>query len=785
MTAKKKAAARAAGKGSAQHAAPRRPAGGTATATAVPEQQQLEAALRALLLSAAAARPAQEAAVPATAGPAAGKVPDGLARKPKPRPVLNAVRPVLAPIGWIAVTDSTALLSRLFFDTPGPGGQAAGAAALAFTAAALTRTLVRLRRRIDKKDKKARRRPLTDNERRARRRAVRAWAAAAAWAQILIWLTPAGPYALVQDLLILGGLALGSGHLFRHRQVLQAADGRPAIVGAAGQDAIEAAPAGEPAAPDPRREAFLRRFVTGPGAGNKAQPPLHHAEVSPFTEVDGGFAFEVIADPDTTVNFQTIGQQRAAIASLYDVPEAQVMVDEAESKASARRAKVTVLTLNGLFAAPERWDGVSTYDPATGAFVSGRFGDGKPGHWRLHAPGSGMWGGAVYGAMGSGKSGDLHGLAAQAGIVMQCSGCGAYREEDGQCGDCQPSRLFLLVMGDPQKRAFRVWEGCADLLFLGPDACVFMQRFLVEVLTERDADAGTESWTDAKGRQRKGRGWFDPSPAIPGIPAITDEWPKVINSAYGKEAIADSEIINTTGRKSGLSETIAAQLPDAPFTGDTRGTRELLKEFNTVAHRLDGTGKSMVGVKGNAVDLPKGIHGVGYIGGIDDRSAAPYRTLEFPEDAAAGVDVLDMAEMIRDLPIILDPAVQRVMDRYGLRRGDVIEDAWAAGLRDREERQARQASGKGAAAAPGPAGSQRAAAAPGAGPVSAGALEAVAAALRHHASTTGQPAELYDVMAATGLAARPAGRALAALTADGRASEAGPDTWTWTAAAGA
>src|SRR5262249_22600934 len=163
--------------------------------------------------------------------------------------------------------------------------------------------------------------------------------------------------------------------------------------------------------------------------------------------------------------------------------------------------------------------------------------------------------------------------------------------------------IFLLFMGDPQMRAFSVWRGNADLVFWGPDACVFQQRFLVEVLTERDADAGSETWTDAKGRQREGRGWFDPSPAVPGIPAIIDEWPAVVRSPYGKEAVADSEVVNTKGRKSGVSETIAAQLPDAPFTGEGRGNRELLKAFNTVAHRLDGTGRSMTAVTGNAADL--------------------------------------------------------------------------------------------------------------------------------------------------------------------------------------
>jgi hypothetical protein len=63
-------------------------------------------------------------------------------------------------------------------------------------------------------------------------------------------------------------------------------------------------------------------------------------------------------------------------------------------------------------------------------------------------------------------------------------------------------------------------------------------------------------------------------------------------------------------------------------------------------------------------------------------------------------------------------------------------------------------------------------------------VDSVHAALRDHAAITGQPAELYDVMAATGLAAGPAGRALAALAADGRARRVGtdPDTWTHAAA---
>ena len=711
--------------------------------------------------------------------PDAKKTPEGenpeapaVPEKPKPAVSLwahNRLGKMTAPLAWTGVADTAAFCFRCAVHASGFGSDAALAGGGLIVAAAGVRTVWQLRRRRDPGQKAMP--PLTAVQKRARKRALTGWIAAAAWAPMMIWGAPLGPGGLVQEAALFGGLAVGAGHMHASRRQEIPWLQRDAIAGP-GEDPGPDQEKG----PDPREESFRKRFIDGPATGPKTRP-LAGARIEDFAEVDGGFSFVVVAGEETNVTIQTVHQQRPMIAAHYDVPLDQVMVDDAP-KRSARRSKVTVLTLEDAFAAPRLWDGLSTYDPKTGAVNHGRFGDGTSGRWRFHAPGSGMWGGFVYGAMGTGKSFDLHKLAGEAGIVIQCPGCGAFSEEDGRCDDCSPSRIFLIFMGDPQCRAFGPWEGCADLLFFGEDACVFQQRFLREVMIERDREAGTRTRTDKKGRTRKGAGWFDPTPGVPGILGITDEWTKVVNSANGAEAVEDAEVVNREARKSGLGEIFASQMPDAGQTGGTRALRTLLRDFNTVAHRLDPMGKAMTAVKGNAVDLPDGedMAGIGYIAGIDNRSAAPFRTDHLPEDAAEGqVDVLDMAEQVADLPVVIDPAVQRVMDRYEIKHRDVITDAWVAALRAREENEGRQqavAGGQNDTAGPGSPGAPVAG-----GPVTIGAMRAASQAVAACVDETGAAAMLYDVMERTTLTAGQAERALAALETSGEVTKNGARAW--------
>lgn len=754
-----------------------------AAASAAPAlSPDLEQAIRTILTSSSAAPAVSKPAGGAAASPADSPA-DAAHDDRVPVALWSRARvpSALAPFAWAGGADLAAMSARWGVHLTGAGGTAAGVTALVLIASAGTWTIARLRRRRSKTTLVLP--PLTSAQMRRRRRAAGSWASFLSWAPVVIWVTPEGPHGLVQVVLVLGSVWFGRDHLWTHRQQRIQSTPPEAIL-AAPEPEPELEP--EPEPEDPRLAAFRHRFITGSGSSSQARPKLVGAELHSPEEVPRGFSFEIRLDPEEDITYERVVALRPSIAGLYDVPADQVMCDPGLNR-SESRARVTVLTEPEAFADPEFWDGESTYDPAAGTIEIGRFGDSRPSHWRLHAPRSGMWGGMIIGLSGTGKSGDINVIACEAGLVMKCPHCGAYRAEDGMCDDCQPSRMFMLLMGDPQKQAFSLWKNNADILFWGKDACVFQTRFMCDVMDERAADAGESTWTDAKGRKREGIGWFDPSPDRPGIVGIIDEWTKVTSSPHGKEAVENSEAIHREARKAGECLIWASQMPDAGQTGTDRAGRDLVKEFNVLAHRVDGTGKAMIGIKGKAEHLPEGkdMYGIGYIGGVDGRSAVPQRTKGLEEDSADRIDALDLAEYISGLPLTIDPAVQRVMDRYGITRGMVITDTWVAQWRAQAKAEAAAARGKGGQTPPQdgivPETGQAWEPSPesaAAGPISTGAVDAAAAALRDHvADHDGEPAELFDVMAATGLAAGPASRALEALAAEGRARHAGPGAW--------
>jgi hypothetical protein len=575
----------------------------------------------------------------------------------------------------------------------------------------------------------------------------------------VIWWTPAGRYGTVQILLILGGLILGGDHLYRHRQ-------QPSRRIVRGE--LEHGDRTAPSGPDPREERFRARFITRTGTG-RVRAPLEGAQLHSFTEVrDGqGFCFEITLDADSGMTYDTVVSLRREIGALYDVPSDQVLIDRGPRR-SESRAQVTVLTAVDAYGEPERWDGRSTYDPATGCIDLGRFGDGQVTHARMHEPGSGTWGAIIVGAPGTGKTGDAHVMAAEYGQAMLCAVCGPA----GSCPACDPQRICYLIMCDPQRQPFSVWRGRADLTAWGPLATQHVLAAVNEAFDARSAEMSAEEWTDAKGRTCHGRGWFDPTPQRPAVQMFIDEWPIVVASPGGEQAVADAGAIEKERRKTGASINWIAQLPDAGETGDSRVNREVNKAFNVIGHQLDGTSGSMVGITGKARDLPDGVYGVGYISGYDNRADIPFRTKNLPESAGDGTDVRDIADRIAATPVTLDDAVDRVFRRYGITsRGQVIDDEFVISWR-KQQVSKRGQQPRTAAAGPGPVQTV-----PGAGPVSTGTLDQVARALDSHAGNGGQGAELYDIMHATGLAAGPAGRALAALAADGRARQAGPGTW--------
>jgi hypothetical protein len=538
-------------------------------------------------------------------------------------------------------------------------------------------------------------------------------------------------------------VALAAPHLHRRRY-------RPAPKAALPAPPQHEAPPGEQ---DPRLVRFRGWFCQ--------KGPLTGADLFDFGEVPDGFSFELALAEDSSATRDAVVQLRSAIAARYDVPLEQISVEQSRFRRSERRARLTVLETVNAFEREQHWDGTSTYDPAAGTFDLGRYIDSTTAHWMLHKPGSGAAGGVLAGVIGSGKTGSAHCIACEAGLARLCAACGPERS----CARCDMRRMCALWMGDPQMQPFGVWRGRADLMAWGPEACVRMLLMGHHAMRSRAAYFGKMQWTDHLGRSNTGKGWFDPSVLFPLIYILMDEWPLIAaHPELGKIAVPLAAAIAKEGRKVGIGLTFITQIPDLTELGE-RAVREMLKAFNSLAHRTDSLSKFMLGIEGDPTELPAGVHGLGYLNGMDRRPAATMRTKHLPEylrPGQTGIDVRELAERISREPVAYDKAVLDAITPLGyagplqVLGGDGGDGEALPSLAE-------------AAAAPGPA---PAATAPPllTGPASLDAVSRIARSIER-AGDGG--AELYDLMADTGLDALQAQRAAASLVAAGHATQQG------------
>lgn len=504
---------------------------------------------------------------------------------------------------------------------------------------------------------KARRRP------RARRWAAGAWTAGTATA---LAGTAAGMASGPgQGVMLLGGLALAAPYLWHQRRRPQQQEQLPE----------DGTPAELPAA-DPRIEAFQARFCQS--------GPCKDAELHSLRDITDGFAFEVLLQqPEATT--RDVISLIPRIAALYDVSADQVSVEYVPGR-SERRALISVLTVRDAWEREDHWDGRPTYDPCTGQIRIGRFADGTDCHWLLHRPGSGAAGGVISGMIGTGKTGTTHVIAAEAGQAMQCTVCGPA----GTCGRCDRRRVIALWLGDPQMQPLGVWHGFADLMAWGPAACAHLIVMAYTAMRERAARRGAATWTDHLGRVNTGRGSFDPTADEPVLYVIIDEWPLIVADKTLWAIIAPlAAAIVKEGRKVGVVLVLLTQMPDLTQLG-LRELRELLKAFNVLSHRTDGLSKHMLGIQGDTSALAPGVHGLGYINGVDGRPGAVMRTKHLPEylePGETGIDVRDLAERISRLPLRLDDPVLTVISPLGYTtRGQVLDgEAFTTALEHTEQ----------------------------------------------------------------------------------------------------
>jgi hypothetical protein len=492
--------------------------------------------------------------------------------------------------------------------------------------------------------------------------------AATAWGLLASAVAPVGPYGIVQWALLGTGAAWAKTHNSRMRRPAEAPEETP--------EPAARVPAAIEAPPDPRLDAFRRRFCEG------AQAPLRDAWAGGFRPLPRGFSMEVTFGPDSAHTITTVTGLIPLIAKLYDTSIDSVSVGYVPEHRSEARALVVVherISAEAAKAARVRWDGKSTYDSARGTVRIGGFTDENRTNFLMHAPRSGAAFSMIAGIMGSGKTAAMHRLAAEAGLMAHCTACGPART----CEACDLRRICAVLVGDAQTQSMAVWKGKADLFGSGPEGCLELFQFLKTVADDRSAVLDGLKWSDTgpdgRVRHNTGKGWFDPAIGFPLIFAPISEFPLLVNhpdKAIGKEAVALTFDAATTWRKVGVHLCPDGQFVDMGQMGE-REFRDAARMFNLLAFRLDKTGSSMVSIKGDPTRLPPGEKGAGYIAGVDDRSDTKFLTDWFPEyaeDGDTGVDVRHMAEVISRTPVELDSSMTRAMEAFDLTRQQVITE---------------------------------------------------------------------------------------------------------------
>ena len=650
---------------------------------------------------------------------------------------------LVKPFGWIpAVEGSEWFIHQLFAGDP---LRALAAAAAAAAAGEITTETVN--------HVQGRARPV-------RARSRLAVGAAAAWMVI----GGAGTFDGIVALMTLatGGLVGGMLAWEKHKAHR---DRPPAIGEAKASPAIEA-----PAVPDPRLNLFTFRFCQ-PGG------PLAGATARDFRVLPHGFMLSVYFTADDEHSMASVEALRVPVAKLYDTTRDEVTVEHVPGNRSENCCQVIVLKAPVVTAqerraerAASRWDGTSTWNPATGSIDLGLFADQAVAHYQVHQPGSGAMMGEFAGVPGSGKTGALHVAAAEAGIAMLCSRChrAGNQYSPGLCERCDMHRVMAVWMGDAQEQGMSVWKGRADLTGWGVEGCLELLEFADQVYEARGKVLGEMEWwdadpTDPTGRRRRhntGKGFFDVEIGFPLIDFTLDEWPLLVTSPDPDiRGTAQRLIIRavTLWRKRGIKLKIAAQTLDLTLIG-LRELREIMAFFNVVGLRLDPASSSMGALDGDPRKLPRDTPGAAYVNGPDRRSGTEFTVKYAPEvnrNGETGIDIRHMAGIIAQAPVLYDPGTQSVFESWGIPH-QMVFDTWKG--------RAGVTGGTQFPPPPAPAPAAPAAAAPVPPPPAAGMAykehaDAVLAALTAREGT----ATFYELMTITDIAAGPLDAALGVL----------------------
>jgi hypothetical protein len=294
------------------------------------------------------------------------------------------------------------------------------------------------------------------------------------------------------------------------------------------------------------------------------------------------------------------------VMSAYDAEPGSLVIEPTAS-GRASEARLLVLSRNPLHDTLP-WPGPATFDPATGISPIGIYADGEPALYRFYQPGSGAVHDLIAGAIGSGKSRVVDELLA----IERASG------------------LIVSWVIDPQRgQSLPDWMDNVPWSARDLEEGMRMLRSVHRVMLARNAYFATMPWIDDKGRQRRGKAHFDPTPEIPLLSVTIEEAHQLLRLEEARDLVED---ITKMSRKCGVRMRLIVQVPLLDQLGGSTTIRDSLASGNVIVFRTANPLSGQVAFNGSIpVDphrLPrtfpngKPTGGMGYLLGASSRPAA-------------------------------------------------------------------------------------------------------------------------------------------------------------------
>ncbi|MGH3784755.1 MAG: hypothetical protein ACRDR6_10855 [Pseudonocardiaceae bacterium] len=286
---------------------------------------------------------------------------------------------------------------------------------------------------------------------------------------------------------------------------------------------------------------------------------LPGAELVEFARLDNGWESPLLFTNHKT-GMEDAFSRVVALSRIYDVPVPNIALRPSPDGRPSR-GHIIVLERNPL-AIPTLWAGPTM--TSEGVCRLGAHADGRQALYRSWRPGSGAVHDLISGCTDSGKSRLVDVLLA----------------EERHC------TLIASWVIDPQGgQSLPAWKNATDQFATSPTEGRDLLEYGVEVMHQRNTDLANLHWIDAKGRDRIGVDFFEPSEAMPLVSITVEEAHDVLDDP---RAVKAAERLAGMARKCGLKLRLITQLPLLAQLGNSMYLRDQVAAGNVIVLRTAG-----------------------------------------------------------------------------------------------------------------------------------------------------------------------------------------------------